>query len=354
MRQLDLPVADFASGEITPASYADAIIAGRGEGDGPEALALRQYGATNGPAIEAEFSRRADEATRAGPGNMTPIVPRRSAATIEEARAAASEFVGQPIMHPETGVTATMTKNSLKKVTHEKAISASDTVANHSLAIANADDLYRSSRHLFDHADPRGEPTLRIGRGSSYVKTQDGVRGVKITTKETAHAGNPNTLYTVQTMPLDPVVEVPRWTGEVEPGLLPTDRSVSVLGKPARTRFFLGRSSESPLTPADTSDNDIARLAGVMRNAAATASGTQDGSRNGGRSAAGTALNPGSDQDRSPPDPGAAGAAERARAQRVAEGLRRDAARRGTPALAAAWQRQQLKQKRLQQHRRSN
>jgi len=355
LRQLDIPVADAAWGqagaEMTPVSYADDIIAGRGEGDSPLALALRQYLARNGPAIEAEFSRRADEATRAGLRGMTPIAPLRMASSVDDARAAASQFLGQPLTHPVENVTATLTRASLKKATHGKAVAASDSASNHSLAVANADNLFRNSELLYRYPDPRGEPTLAISRWRSYIDTPDGVRGAKITVKETAYPRDPNPLYTIQTMPVEPVVKVPRWTGGLEPGLLPTDASVGVEGKPARGRLFLGRSSEFSLTPTEVSDKDVARLAGVMRNAAA-AGGGQGGVGNGGGPPAGSAA-PGANSQAGGTNSASKTAAERARALRMAEGLRRHATRRAAPILATAWQRQKQQQQ-SQQQRRSN
>jgi hypothetical protein len=45
-------------GEITPASYVDAYLAGKGRGTTPEDLSLQQYAANNGPEVELAFKQR--------------------------------------------------------------------------------------------------------------------------------------------------------------------------------------------------------------------------------------------------------------------------------------------------------
>jgi hypothetical protein len=275
----------------TLSSSVDALIAGRGSGASKWADALRKHVANNRDAIEAELSRRADEATRAGPGRMTVIELRRPAATIDEARAAASQFVGEPITHPTSGATVTPTRRAVKKWTSGSSIYASDSPANHFVATANADDLYRNSAPIFDYRDPRGGP-LTIGRSRAYFNTGDGIVAVKITSKKTPDPLDPNPLYNLETMPVEPVVR------------------------------------------PETSGADIARLANVLNGVTTTAAGPGD--ENGG-------IAPSSPPPNASEDPGAGGNdQERVRAQQIVDELRRQSTSRGAAVPPGGSQQQRL------------
>jgi len=246
-----------ASPEITPASYIQAFKAGTVSGNTPEALALQQYAQANGPAIELEYGRRADAATRAGPGDMKPISPQRLAASLTEARRAAAEFKGRPIVNGAEGVTAVTSGRSLEKMTSVKSVGKSSSIPDHSAAVANADHLYRGARLIDRYPDPRGEPTLNISRWRNYMDMPDGLVGVKMLAKESSHPDTPNPLYTLETIRME----------GVEPRLSSSDRD-GVWGEPARTRFSLAGGSDASIAQSGESSNDAERLAQAVKRAA--------------------------------------------------------------------------------------
>jgi len=289
----------------TLGSAVDSIIAGRGSGATKQADALRKYVAGNRDAIEAELSRRADEATRAGPGPMTVIKLRRPAATIDEARAAASQFVGQPITRRADGTIGTVTKKSLKKLTSGKAIYASDNLPNHFAAVANGDRLFESSKPIFRHPDPRGGSGLIIGRDRAYFETPEGLTAVKMTTKANADSPTGSRIYTLETMPVEPVV------------------------------------------PPQANGADIARLANVLNGGAVAVQDPGDGH---GGTSPGSSHPTAVDQAHGAGDP--ADPPERLKAQQIAEVLRRAAS--GGFALPGGWRRGPYPQQQPASHRRTH
>lgn len=154
--------------------------------------------------IEQAYSQQASDAVQQGAATAQPITPSRPAASIDDARGAASGFIGQPIANQATGIEATVSRSTLAKMTNDKAVSKSSSAADHALAVAHADELFRTAEPISRYPDPRGEPTLHISRWRSYMQTPDGLRGVKLTVKESTHPNTPNPLYTIETMEVEP------------------------------------------------------------------------------------------------------------------------------------------------------
>jgi len=84
----------------------------------------------------------------------------RTAKTLTEAVASAKAFVGVPLNHPHTQLTATVSNTNLAKMSSQSASQKSTSVADHSLAIANIDRLFAASELTESHPDRRGEPTI--------------------------------------------------------------------------------------------------------------------------------------------------------------------------------------------------
>ncbi|MGN6124717.1 MAG: transglycosylase SLT domain-containing protein, partial [Sphingomonas oligoaromativorans] len=154
--------------------------------------------------VEQAYSQQASDAVQQGAATAQPITPSRPAASIDDARGAAAGFIGQPIANQATGIEATVSRSTLAKMTNDKAVGKSSSTTDHALAVAHADELFRTAEPISRYPDPRGEPTLHISRWRSYMQTPDGLRGVKMTVKETAHPSSPNPLYTIETMEVEP------------------------------------------------------------------------------------------------------------------------------------------------------
>jgi len=125
----------------------------------------------------------------------------RAAKTLKEAAEAAKVFVGIPLKHPRTQLIATVSNTNLAKMSSESASRKSTSVADHSLAIANIDQLFAASVLSESHPDRRGEPT--IAAMHRYTAPMRGSIGdwllVKLTIKETTSPKVPNPIYSIET-----------------------------------------------------------------------------------------------------------------------------------------------------------
>ena len=129
----------------------------------------------------------------------------RDAATLSDARREAVAFVGKPITNLSTGVAATVSNNTLGKMASESAAGKSTRAADHSLAIANADQLFQHALLNESHADRKGEPTIAaIERYVAPMLTPDGrVVAVKMTVNRTTSEKTPNPLYSIESLEIE-------------------------------------------------------------------------------------------------------------------------------------------------------
>ena len=150
----------------------------------------------------------------------------RVAATLADARNAASQFIGKPIANDNGLVPATVSGVTLGKMLSDSAVRKSTSVVDHVRAVANLDTLYRMGMLDETHADKHGEPTIAaIHRVVAPMVGENGeVLAVKMTVKETTHPGMPNPLYSVETLEVDstegvkPARKAPQSGIEREPG----------------------------------------------------------------------------------------------------------------------------------------
>lgn len=129
--------------------------------------------------------------------------PTRIADTLDDARKAAEAFIGKPLRNGN--LTATMSKGTLGKMTSKKAVEKSTNLADHSLAVANADKLFENAVLNRSHPDSKGEATIQaMHRYVAPMITPDGrIIAVKMTVKETTGPNEPNPLYTVETLEIE-------------------------------------------------------------------------------------------------------------------------------------------------------
>lgn len=140
-----------------------------------------------------------------GQGEVDAATPERPAATLDEARSAAQTFVGARLHNEASGLDATVSNATLRKMTSQSAVRKSTSPEDHALAVANVDKLFAHALLDTSAADERGEPTIAaIRRYVAPMVTADGeVVAVKMTVKETTGARSPNPLYTVETIEVD-------------------------------------------------------------------------------------------------------------------------------------------------------
>lgn len=142
---------------------------------------------------------------RLAPGALSePVQPARLAATLPEARAHAEAFKGQALVNKETGLRATVSRNSLDKMTSASAVGKSRSKADHALAVANADALFDRATLLEVHPDRKADPNIvGIHRFTATMAGMDGPLRVKLTVKETRGPHEPNPLYTLEAVQAD-------------------------------------------------------------------------------------------------------------------------------------------------------
>ena len=164
-------------------------------------------------------------ATEVGPATSEAYqaaIPTRNAATLDQSRVHAETFIGQPLQNDATGFDATVSRASLKKMLSQSAVEKSTTAADHALAVANADQLFKSALLDHSHANARdmskGAGVVAVHRYIAPLVTEDGVRAVKMTVKETAGKRAPNPLYTIETMEVEPGRWAPHSGIEPVPG----------------------------------------------------------------------------------------------------------------------------------------
>ena len=140
----------------------------------------------------------------------------RKASTFAQAREAAKVFQGKPLTNAATGMTATVSRNSLDKMLSTKAVGKSESPATHALAVANADALFERAILGWSKPDDKGDPNIvAVHRFFAAMDTDAGPRAVKLTVKETAQADRANPLYTVEAVELNEKSPAAQWVGEI-------------------------------------------------------------------------------------------------------------------------------------------
>ena len=148
-------------------------------------------------------------------GNILDGVGRR-AGTFDEARKAASEFQGKPLTNAATKMVATLSRNNLDKMLNSKAVGKSETPTLHALAVANIDALFERAILGWSKQDRNADPNIvAIHRFFASLATDQGARIAKLTIKETAQAGRPNSIYSVEAVELNEKSPAAKWVGEI-------------------------------------------------------------------------------------------------------------------------------------------
>ena len=140
----------------------------------------------------------------------------RSATNFGEARIAAQEFQGRSLLNSATGMTASVSRNSLDKMLSGKAVGKSESPQAHALAVANLDRLFERALLGWSKPDAAGDPNIvAIHRFFAPMLSDGRAMLAKMTVKETAQTGRANRLYTVEAVELDEKSPAAQWVGEI-------------------------------------------------------------------------------------------------------------------------------------------
>ena len=201
--------ADVAAREFreTERAYGGREAYERAKAAGRTKLNYRQWVQVRTPAFKAWFG----DWETAGAGMQ------RTASTFAEAREHARSFQGKPMTNGATGIVATVSRNNLDKMLSGKAVGKSESPAAHSMAVANLDRLFQRAVLGWSKPDSKGDPNIKaIHRFFTPVMIDGRAMLAKMTVKETGLAGDPNPLYTVETISFEEM-ESPaaQWVAEI-------------------------------------------------------------------------------------------------------------------------------------------
>ena len=127
----------------------------------------------------------------------------RKASTLEEAATAAKEFAGKLIKNDSTGMEASVSGNTIRKMTQEKSVSKSIAAKIHAMALANIDQLFKNADLIQVHPDKNEDINIAsIHRFAAPMIVDSMVYPVKITVKEFNHPKE-NRIYTVEALDVE-------------------------------------------------------------------------------------------------------------------------------------------------------
>lgn len=125
--------------------------------------------------------------------------------SLGEAIELAKNLVGKEINNADTGMPASISGNSLRKMTSESAVKKSEDIGAHILAVANVDRLFENAALIESHADRSNDRNIEaIHRFYAPMISKDEVLAVKITVKELVHPAQ-NRIYSVEAIDVEKV-----------------------------------------------------------------------------------------------------------------------------------------------------
>jgi hypothetical protein len=141
-------------------------------------------------------------------------LPFRPAATLDEAKLAAAEFVGKPISNLDDGLTVTLSRNTLGKMVSQSAAQKSISPQAHAFSVANLDDLFRRAIRATSKPDERGGEHIKaIHRYFSLILHAGQIVLAKLTVKEFLHDSDGSRIYSVEAV--DVVKPAGNWVSKI-------------------------------------------------------------------------------------------------------------------------------------------
>jgi hypothetical protein len=135
----------------------------------------------------------------------------RSASTFDEARAHAKAFQGRDLTNEATGLVGRVSRNSLDKMLHEKAVGKSESPARHAAAVANLDRLFERATLGWSKADAKKDPNVvAVHRFFAPINLDGRAYLAKITAIETADR-TPNRVYSVESVEFNEKSPAAQW-----------------------------------------------------------------------------------------------------------------------------------------------
>nr|WP_314741337.1 LPD23 domain-containing protein [uncultured Haemophilus sp.] len=129
--------------------------------------------------------------------------PKRTANSFEEARAAVTELLGEPLVNRESGMIATISKRSLEKLVSGKATKKSSSTHDHLMAVANVDQLFENATQGWVEPHRDDDPNIAgIHRLFAPLNIDGKMKLVKLTVKE-MNFNQDNRIYSVETIEVD-------------------------------------------------------------------------------------------------------------------------------------------------------
>ncbi|MDH2997160.1 hypothetical protein A1D22_05670 [Pasteurellaceae bacterium LFhippo2] len=153
-------------------------------------------GEFDGSNPDIRFSRRAKP-------SLENAEPKRKASNFDEARAAVTELLGEPLVNRETGMIATISKRSMDKLLSGKASKQPSSIRDHLLAVANIDQLFENAvmgwteKHKNDDSNFDG-----IYRMFAPLNVDGVMRLAKLTIKAMAF-NQGNRIYSVESIDVE-------------------------------------------------------------------------------------------------------------------------------------------------------
>ncbi len=140
--------------------------------------------------------------------------PARAAETLDEAKQAATEFVGKPISNLDDGLTATLSNNTLGKMVSQSAAGKSISPQAHAFSVANLDGLFENAIRTHSGADRNNDPNIAaMHRYFSPILYAGEVLLAKLTVKEFARESEGSRIYSVEAV--DVVKPAGNWVASI-------------------------------------------------------------------------------------------------------------------------------------------
>ena len=127
--------------------------------------------------------------------------PKRTANSFEEARAAVTELLGEPLVNRESGMIATISKRSLDKLVSGKAADKSSSREDHLIAVANIDQLFENAIEGWAEPAKSEENTAlkSVHKMFAPININGEMKLAKLTVKE-FNDNSGNRIYSVETL----------------------------------------------------------------------------------------------------------------------------------------------------------
>ena len=187
----------------------------------------------------------------------------RIAKTFNQAKEAVKKFLNKGIKNTETGLVASVSNESLRKILSNSSVSRSVSPEAHSLATANIDHLFKIAKRTESRGDKRGDINIKsIQRFSAPMQFKGETLQAKILVKEFASEEQGARIYNVEAIQIEKPSRRPASEEGIEPeDLDPPGREGSFNTNVDQEPGNVKRANNDPDTDKNQGDNDSLRAA---------------------------------------------------------------------------------------------